>query len=119
MSTNSILERFERHLHELLALLDGEAASDAALERAWRSCESDARALTTLERVGELVDDDARRDLRARLERLTTLNAVAREAALRESERVARSLASVRATRGGLRDLASAPVLGESCDIAG
>lgn len=119
MSANNTLERFERHLHELLALLDGGRAGDAALDQAWRTCESDARALRTLEKVGELADEAARSELRARLERLTTLNAVAREAALRERERVARSLASVRTTREGLRDLASAPVVGESCDIAG
>lgn len=102
----------ERHLRELLALLDSSSMSAEALERAVRVCADDERVLREASSPSE-------RPSPQRLEGLIRLNALARQRAERERDDVAAALARLRRAQAGLRDLVRAELPGTDCDVAG
>ena len=86
------VERLDLAMQELLALLaDPEAAGVPA---AWQRCQEAGEALNGLLARADGLPEAERAALRADLDRLVRLNAVARQALLRQQDGLARRLVS-------------------------
>lgn len=113
------LAELETRMRELVGLLDGAQASVADLERAWSACAAHGPTVEEAAREAASAAGEERATLRAQLARLVELNAVAKQAVLREQTAIARSLEQARATRSNLENLREAAQVGDSCDVSG
>lgn len=113
------LDACERALRELLSLLDEPELDPARVTAAWARC----GALTggveaVVARARAAGADEA--ELRAALDRLLRLNAIARQAVRRRQDELAATLATARSSGDRLRGYAApAAASGGACDLAG
>jgi len=112
------VEHLDLAMQELLALLaDSEADGVPA---AWQRCQQAEQAL--IARVAESAElsEAEREDLRADLDRLMRLNAIARQAVLRQQDGLARTLVDARQKQSQVRAYSTGGAKsGGSCDMAG
>ena len=111
------LDELSRRLESLISSFGGGALDSDAVHHAWTAC---ARAFDAFRTAFE---EGATRtvspDLRARIEQVLKLEAVAAGLAGRERDEAARQLENLSSVRARLRGYASGAPTGESCDLTG
>jgi len=113
------LERLEGAMRELLSCLGDPRSDEEHLRAAWSRCERHGAAIARLSGEARGRDEAQRGELVPALERLTRLNAIARESIGAERRRMAAALGRARKSGRELRYYAANEPGGDSCDVSG